>query len=105
MDALNTRSRATLDEMHARIGTEFGVSEWMLIDQAMINQFAKLTQDEYFIHTDPERAAVASGAAIAGLDPDHAMRQPDRNAVALCGGRDEALHPRLGDCVIPDFGP
>jgi acyl dehydratase len=67
LDALNTRSRATLDEMRARIGTEFGVSEWMLIDQAMINQFAKLTQDEYFIHTDPERAAreTPHGGSIA----------------------------------------
>lgn len=57
MDATNTRTSATLDEMRARIGTDFGVSEWMLIDQSMINQFAKLTYDEYFIHTDPVRAA------------------------------------------------
>ena len=57
MDALNTRSTVTLDDMRARVGTDFGVSEWMTIDQPMINQFAKLTQDEYFIHVDPARAA------------------------------------------------
>lgn len=57
MDAANTRSTLTLDEMRARVGQEFGVSEWMTIDQPMIDQFAKLTHDEYFIHVDPVRAA------------------------------------------------
>jgi acyl dehydratase len=57
MDALHTRSKVTLDDMSARIGTDFGVSDWMTIDQSMIDQFAKLTHDEYFIHVDPVRAA------------------------------------------------
>jgi acyl dehydratase len=57
MDALHTRSKVTLDDMSARIGTDFGVSDWITIDQAMIDQFAKLTHDEYFIHVDPVRAA------------------------------------------------
>lgn len=38
------------------IGTEIGVSDWITIDQAMINQFAKVTRDEQWIHVDPERA-------------------------------------------------
>lgn len=57
MDAQNTRSRLSLDDMRARIGSDFGASEWMIIDQPMIDQFARLTHDEYFIHVDPVRAA------------------------------------------------
>jgi acyl dehydratase len=49
------------------VGTEVGVSDWVTIDQAMIDQFAKVTQDEQWIHTDPERAAAESpfGGTIA----------------------------------------
>lgn len=38
------------------VGKEVGVSKWFTIDQALISAFGKLTQDEYFIHMDPERA-------------------------------------------------
>ena len=51
-----TRSAATLAEMQARVGTDFGVTDWFLMDQPKVDTFAKLTQDEYFIHVDPERA-------------------------------------------------
>ena len=49
------------------IGTEVGVSNWITVDQAMIDQFAKTTHDEQWIHIDPERAAVETpfGGAIA----------------------------------------
>ena len=57
MDEKNTSSRATLEQMRQRIGNDFGSSAWMMIDQPMISRFATLTQDEYFIHVDPERAA------------------------------------------------
>ena len=57
MDGVNTRSRATIDEMRARIGSDFGNSDWMLLDQPRISAFAELTDDLYFIHTDPARAA------------------------------------------------
>ena len=41
-------------------------SEWMLIDQAMINVFADVTRDHQFIHVDPERAAQSPfGGTIA----------------------------------------
>jgi acyl dehydratase len=57
MDAINTRSKATLDQMREAIGSDFGHSDWITIDQPMISAFATLTMDEYFIHTDPARAA------------------------------------------------
>lgn len=49
------------------IGTEVGVSNWITVDQAMIDQFAKTTHDEQWIHVDPERAAAETpfGGAIA----------------------------------------
>ncbi|KIN75439.1 MaoC family dehydratase [Sulfitobacter guttiformis] len=49
------------------IGTEVGVSNWILVDQAMIDQFAKTTHDEQWIHVDPERAAAETpfGGTIA----------------------------------------
>ena len=41
-------------------------SEWLLIDQAMINRFAEATFDHQFIHVDPERAAATPyGGSIA----------------------------------------
>lgn len=48
---------ATLDEIHARIGTEIGVSDWIIVDQARILAFAEATEDRQFIHVDPDAAA------------------------------------------------
>lgn len=51
----------------SKIGTEVGVSDWIEVDQAMINQFAAVTHDEQWIHVDPERAAAQTpfGGSIA----------------------------------------
>jgi acyl dehydratase len=37
-------------------GQELGVSDWMEVDQARIDQFAACTGDRQWIHTDPVRA-------------------------------------------------
>ena len=44
-------------QLNDYIGKEVGVSDWMLIDQERINQFAEATGDHQYIHVDPERAA------------------------------------------------
>ena len=44
------------ETMKMKEGEDFGVSDWILIDQEMIDQFAKVTQDPQFIHIDPERS-------------------------------------------------
>ncbi|WP_299567105.1 MaoC family dehydratase [uncultured Sulfitobacter sp.] len=56
-----------LETSQKLIGTEVGVSNWILVDQDMIDQFAKTTHDEQWIHVDPERAARETpfGGAIA----------------------------------------
>jgi acyl dehydratase len=38
------------------VGKELGPSEWMTIDQAMIDKFADATGDHQWIHVDVERA-------------------------------------------------
>lgn len=38
------------------VGTEVGLSRWFEIDQARIDAFAKITEDEQFIHVDPDMA-------------------------------------------------
>ena len=47
---------ANIEEIKARIGSEVGVSDWILVDQARIDAFADVTEDHQFIHVDPERA-------------------------------------------------
>ena len=46
----------SFEYMKSMQGNEFGVSEWILIDQSKIDDFANLTGDNQFIHIDPDRA-------------------------------------------------
>jgi acyl dehydratase len=56
----------TIAELKDRVGEELGISEWLLIDQAMIDTFADATGDHQFIHVDPERARMTPfGGTIA----------------------------------------
>ena len=50
------RNMVTLEQQIASVGKEIGVSDWILIDQAMIDKFADVTHDHQFIHVDKERA-------------------------------------------------
>lgn len=50
------RSIATPQEMKHHIGEDFGVSEWVTIDQSTIDKFAEATGDHQWIHVDVERA-------------------------------------------------
>ncbi|MEM8728591.1 MAG: MaoC family dehydratase [Pseudomonadota bacterium] len=56
-----------LSALEQKVGQEIGVSNWITVDQPMIDQFAALTFDEQWIHVDPERAAAETpfGGAIA----------------------------------------
>jgi acyl dehydratase len=48
---------ASIEEIRDKVGSEIGVSEWILVDQQAIDAFADVTQDHQFIHVDPEAAA------------------------------------------------
>ncbi len=47
----------TVEELKGWVGKEIGVSDWLEITQARVNQFADATDDHQFIHVDPELAA------------------------------------------------
>ena len=56
----------TADAMRSLVGSEIGVSEWLLVDQAMIDKFADATGDHQFIHVNPEMARMTPfGGTIA----------------------------------------
>lgn len=57
---------ATIDEMKAMVGQTLGTSEWVLVDQDMINKFADATGDHQFIHVNAEMAKMTPfGQTIA----------------------------------------
>ena len=77
-NAAPARQVALTDEagLQALVSEEFSPwSNQLLVDQAMINQFAELSGDNYWIHTDPERArkegpfggTIAHGALVQVL--------------------------------------
>ena len=43
-------------DMKAHIGKQIGTSEWVTVDQPMIDKFAEATGDHQWIHVDVERA-------------------------------------------------
>ena len=63
----NYRQTATVEDMVARVGQEIGASRRFAMQQSRIDTFADCTEDWYFIHTDPEKAAVETpwGGTIA----------------------------------------
>ncbi len=53
-------------ELAAMVGTELGVSDWLLIDQERVDAFADATLDHQFIHIDVDKAAMTPfGGTIA----------------------------------------
>jgi len=57
-DAGNVRvpEAIPLDEYRNQVGMLLGVSDWIVIEQGIINEFADVTRDWQFIHIDPVRA-------------------------------------------------
>ncbi len=55
-----------LEDLMPLVGQEIGVSDWIVADQPRIQAFADATEDQQWIHTDPERAAAGPfGSTIA----------------------------------------
>ena len=48
-------NEVTLAELKAYEGKELAPSDWFVIDQERINQFADCTDDHQYIHVDPQR--------------------------------------------------
>ena len=53
-------------DLKDQVGVYLGATEWMVIDQPRIDQFADATDDHQWIHVDSEKAATGPfGATIA----------------------------------------
>ncbi len=46
----------TPQDLKNHVGKELGVSDWIMVDQEMIDKFADATGDHQWIHVDVERA-------------------------------------------------
>lgn len=64
------------EQIKAFVGQEFGHTEWLTVDQKMINEFAAATLDEQWIHVDTEKAkdsifgqTIAHGLLTLSLTP------------------------------------
>jgi acyl dehydratase len=57
----------TLQSLKKFVGREIATTDWLLVTQDRIRQFAEATEDRQWIHVDPERAQRESpyGATIA----------------------------------------
>jgi acyl dehydratase len=54
-----------IKDLPGLVGTEVGVSDWLLVDQDRVNKFADATGDHQWIHVDVERATREIGGPIA----------------------------------------
>src|SRR6266566_3667655 len=62
-----SRERYNVSTLDQFVGQELGVSEWLIVDQERINEFADCTDDQQWIHVDVERTKRESplGSTIA----------------------------------------
>lgn len=61
-------------ELAAYVGKTLGSSEWMLVDQTLIDQFASVTRDDGWYHTD-----------VLTRKKGTARRKDDRPGLYACG--------------------
>ena len=79
-----------LDELRSYVGQELGVSDWHEVTQEAIDEFAEVTGDDYWIHTDPERAketpfggTIAHGYYTLSLAPMFSYRMFNLEGIAF----------------------
>jgi acyl dehydratase len=89
---------ASLDAIRTLVGSEIGLSDWIMVDQDRITAFADATDDHQFIHVDPAAAAqtpfggtIAHGflslSLLSRMAAD-AMQVPDSTKMAVNYGLD-----------------
>jgi len=100
-----------IEELGDQVGQELGVSEWLDVTQSAVDDFAELTGDRQWIHTDPARAretpfegTIAHGYYTLALAPTLLAQvvSPDRFGMALNYGLDRLRFPAplpVGDRV------
>ncbi len=92
----------TVNDLENLVGQEIGVSDWVLIEQNRINQFAESTGDFQWIHVDPEKAksgpfgtTIAHGFLTLSLLPSlmNGAFQIEKFSAALNYGLDKVRFP------------
>ncbi|NRA82891.1 MAG: MaoC family dehydratase [Gammaproteobacteria bacterium] len=86
---MTAQTQAMHDELIEQLGQQTFLGQWYLVDQSCIDQFAQVTGDAQWIHTDLERAKRES---------------PFKTTIAH-GFLTLALIPTLTDTVNPDSNP
>jgi acyl dehydratase len=92
-----TVSVNTAADLAGFLGREIGISDWLTIDQSMIDAFADLTGDRQWIHVDVERAktgmpggkTIAHGYLVLSLLPRMRVYTIERFSRALNYGLDK----------------
>ena len=83
---------ADLAELASAVGVELGPTDWLVVDQARVDQFAEATDDHQWIHVDPKRAesgpyggTIAHGLLTLSLLPHfmHWLYRVDGVAMAI----------------------
>lgn len=85
----STEAEAMRQQLLGQLDQVVFVGDWMSVEQHRINQFAEVTEDRQWIHTDPQRAAEES---------------PFKGTIAH-GFLTLSLIPRLSNAVDPDNPP
>jgi acyl dehydratase len=82
-------------ELPTLVGQELGKSEWLTVDQPMINAFAVATRDEQWIHVSPERAK----AGPFGTTVAHGFL-----SLSLCGAWVQEILEVPGAAMTVNYG-
>ena len=103
----------SLESLRQQVGQEIGVSEWFVVSQERIQQFADATLDHQWIHVDRERArrespfkdTIAHGFLTLSLVPHFvtqvlAMRDSVRMAINYGLNRVRFVSPVIADSKI-----
>lgn len=91
----------TIDGLSECVGRQLGPTEWRVMTQEQVNQFADLTDDHNFIHVDPARAAqtqfggtIAHGFfSLALIPPVTQLLEVRDSAVNINYGLDKVRFP------------
>jgi acyl dehydratase len=92
------------DDLLSWVGKEIAVTEWVPISQTKIEQFAAVTGDQQWIHTDPDRASRESpygGTVAHGFLTLSLLSQFLRQALEIRSGVRMAINYGLNRVRFP----
>jgi acyl dehydratase len=94
--AASPRTFSSIEELKTAIGTELGISAWHEVTQQRIDEFASSTEDHFWIHTDPERAASEGPAGTTIAHGLYTLSLGPKFTYELLGWRDLGVAVNYG---------